>query len=81
MSLKYGISKFLKDRCGIDIKTDAEFLSCQSIFKAKVVDLKKKGKGSTEHKLEISPEDLQKLTMLCSILQLHTVFRKKYGLT
>ena len=62
VSLKYGISRFLKDRCGIDIKTDAEFSSCQSIFKAKVVDLKKKGKGSTEHKLEISPEDLQKLT-------------------
>ena len=45
---------------GIDIKTDAEFSSCQSIFKAKVVHLKKKGKGTTEHKLEISPEDLQK---------------------
>jgi len=42
VSLKYGISKFLKDKCGIDIKTDAELSSCQSIFKAQVVDLKEK---------------------------------------
>ena len=40
-SYKYGLSKYLKENCKIDINTDAEFSACRQLFKAKVADLKK----------------------------------------
>ena len=60
-SYKYGISKYLKENCKIDINNNAEFPSCRQLFKAKVTDLKKSGKGSTDHKPPIAIEDLHKL--------------------
>lgn len=60
-SIKYGICKFLKDTCQIDINNDSSFVSCVTTFKSKVVNLKKQGKGSVDHKDRITEEDLLKL--------------------
>lgn len=60
-SIKYGICKYLKDECRIDVCNDNSFSSCRTTFKSKITDLKKKGKGSVDHKDEISSGDLQKL--------------------
>ena len=60
-SMKYGITKYLKEQCKIDFQTDIEFSSSRDVYKAVVTDLKKKGFGSVEHKPPISDEDLQKL--------------------
>ena len=56
-SFKYGVSKYLKENCKIDINNNAEFSSCRQLFKAKVIDLKKSGKGSTDHKPPLAMED------------------------
>jgi hypothetical protein len=50
VNTRYGISKYLKENCGIDITSDIEFSSCKDVFRAVVVDLKKKGFASTDHK-------------------------------
>ncbi|XP_061169503.1 uncharacterized protein LOC133178844 [Saccostrea echinata] len=59
-SIKYGLSKYLKETCKIDIN-DPEFSDCKKVFKAKVTDMKKKGYGSIVHKPPITQEDLRKL--------------------
>lgn len=61
VSLKYGISKYLKDICNIDIQNEAIFKGCLNTFKSRVTDLKKQGKGDVQHKLEITNNDLKKL--------------------
>ncbi|XP_076080239.1 uncharacterized protein LOC143051094 [Mytilus galloprovincialis] len=58
---RYGLTKYLKEHCSIDITKDAQFAGSKDVFKAVVVNLKKKGYASTEHKPPISKEDLQKL--------------------
>ena len=60
-SIKYGLSKYIKETLKIDINKDDEFCSAQTTFKAKLVDLQKNGKGSVEHKEQIADEDLAKL--------------------
>ena len=60
-SVKYGLSKYIKETCRIDISTDSEFASSRKTFKAKLTDLQKKGKGSVEHKSQITDHDLKKL--------------------
>lgn len=60
VNTRYGISKYLKENCGIDITSDIEFSSCKDVFRAVVVDLTKKGFASTDHKPPIAQEDLVK---------------------
>ena len=60
-SIKYGLCKYLKDQCELDITQDDAFSKCRNSYKSKVKDLKKKGKGAVQHKEEILPEDLHKL--------------------
>ena len=48
-SLKYGISKYLKDTLEIDIKNVPEFSTSYTVYSAVVTDLKKKGPGSVDH--------------------------------
>lgn len=60
-SLKYGISKYLKEQCKIDIKNDPEFVTSQKMFKAKCKDLRKKGLDNIEHTPDITEEDLSVL--------------------
>lgn len=60
-NMKYGLSRYLKENCNVDISTDIAFESSRKTFKAKLSDLQRKGKGSVEHKKEISPEDLKRL--------------------
>ncbi|KAJ8310884.1 LOW QUALITY PROTEIN: hypothetical protein KUTeg_012749 [Tegillarca granosa] len=59
-NLKYGLSKYLKDNCSIDL-SDSEFSSSNAIFKAVNADLKTKGLGSVDHKSPISEEHLRQL--------------------
>uniref|UniRef100_A0A8W8P5J4 EGF-like domain-containing protein n=1 Tax=Magallana gigas TaxID=29159 RepID=A0A8W8P5J4_MAGGI len=59
-SIKYGLSKYLKDNCKIDIH-GSEFHESKVVFKAAITDMKKKGFGSVDHKQAISTEDLNKL--------------------
>lgn len=60
-SIKYGITKYLKETCKIDVSTDPEFADCMQIMKATLTDMKKKGHGSVDHKPPISANDLKKL--------------------
>ena len=60
-SLKYGISKYLKDTLEINIKNDSEFSTSNTVYSAVVTDLKKKGLRSVDHKPAICPEDLFKI--------------------
>jgi hypothetical protein len=60
-NIKYGLSKYLKETCKIDIASDSEFSSTVKTFHAKLKDLQKKGKGSVEHKDQITEHDLQRL--------------------
>ena len=59
-SLRYGISKYLKDK-GVDIMGNAEFGPSKNIFMAVQADLKKKSLGSTDHIPPISRRDLTKI--------------------
>ena len=68
VNTRYGISKYLKENCGICITSDIEFSSCKDVFRAVVVDLKKKGFASTDHKLLITQEDLVKSYSVDSIV-------------
>jgi hypothetical protein len=68
VSTRYGISKYLKENCGIDITSDIEFSSCKDVFRAVVVDLTKKGFASTDHKPPIAQEDLVKIYSVGSIV-------------
>jgi hypothetical protein len=68
VNTRYGISKYLKENCGIDITSDIEFSSCKDVFRAVVVDLKKKGFASTDHKPPIAQEDLVKIYSVDSIV-------------
>ena len=68
VNTRYGISKYLKENCGIDITSDIEFSSCKDVFRAVVVDLKKKGFASTDHKPPIAQEDLVKNYSVDSIV-------------
>jgi hypothetical protein len=56
-----GISKYLKENCSIDISNDVEFTSSKNVFRAVLVDLKKKGYAGTDHRPAISHEDLRKM--------------------
>ena len=58
---KYGICKYLKEKCSTDVVKDSDFQSCLDLFKAKVIDLKKSGHGSVDHKPPIAEHDLQVL--------------------
>lgn len=60
-SLKYGLSKYLKDELEIDVQNDSDFTTSNNVYQAVLTDLKKKGLGSVEHKPNICQEDLQKL--------------------
>ena len=68
VNTRYGISIYLKENCGIDIASDIEFSSCKDVFRAVVVDLKKKGFASTDHKPPIAQEDLVKIYSVDSIV-------------
>ncbi|WAR13682.1 hypothetical protein MAR_003787 [Mya arenaria] len=60
-SVKYGLSKYLKEKCRIDISTDNDFVTAIKTFKAKLTDLQKKGKGSVVHRPQIADYDMKKL--------------------
>jgi len=47
--------------CDCDIINDAEFSSSNELFSSVLVNLKKQGKGATQHKQPISPDDFNKL--------------------
>ena len=60
-SVKYGLSKYMKEVCNININTDDQLSSSLKTFKAKLTDLQKKGKGFVDHKEQIADHDLEKL--------------------
>ncbi|WAR13916.1 hypothetical protein MAR_004021 [Mya arenaria] len=60
-SVKYGLSKYLKEKCRIDNSTDNDFVTAIKTFKAKITDLQKKGKVSVVHKPQIADYDMKKL--------------------
>ncbi|XP_062577122.1 uncharacterized protein LOC134238991 [Saccostrea cucullata] len=59
-NIKYGLFKYLKDTCKIDVD-GPEFNESKQVYKAALTDMKKKGFGSVDHKPPISTEDLKKL--------------------
>lgn len=60
-SLRYGVSKFIKAQTGVDITEHESFRKSCEVYNAVLVDLKKKGLGTTEHTPAISPEDMARL--------------------
>ncbi|XP_021344890.1 uncharacterized protein LOC110444861 [Mizuhopecten yessoensis] len=73
-SLKYGLSRHLKNKCKIDVITDAHFRTSQEVYKAVVSDLKKKGFGCTRHIKSITEEDLKKLYNNKTIFNVNTPY-------
>lgn len=60
-SIREGIARHLKKVKNIDIIEDAEFASANDVFSAQLVELKRKGKGATEHRQPVDEKDLKKL--------------------
>ena len=60
-ALRFSLQRFFIDSRGINIIDDDEFEKSNCCFHNVLNELKKSGKGSTEHYPEIEPEDLQKL--------------------
>ena len=60
-NIRYGISKYLKENCSIDISNDVEFTSSKDVFRTVLIGLKKKVYAGTDHKPVISHEDLMKM--------------------
>jgi len=60
-NIKYGLSKYLIETYKVDISSDSEFSSTVKTFHAKRKNLQKKGKGSVEHKHQITEHHLQRL--------------------
>ena len=59
--IKYGLTKYLKAEKDVDISADAEFQTSREVYRAILVDMKKKGYGGVEHFPPIAPDDLKKL--------------------
>ena len=60
-SIRAGIKLHLKDTCGIDIIKDENFVKSNQMFKAVKKENKKDGRGKIDHKLPITPADMEKL--------------------
>jgi hypothetical protein len=48
--IRYGISKYLKENCSIDISNDVEFTSSKDVLRAVFIGLKKKDYAGTDNK-------------------------------
>ena len=59
-NLKHGLKRYLREKCDLDI-SGSEFNDANKVFAAKVVDLKRHGKGDMKHKESIEAEDLSKM--------------------
>ncbi len=59
-NLRYGLCKYVKAETGIDIVGNDAFDSSKQVYRAVLVDLKKKGFGNTEHIAALSPEDMER---------------------
>ncbi|XP_070177433.1 uncharacterized protein [Littorina saxatilis] len=60
-SLRYGISRFLKEKKNIDILRDSSFKGANVSFGTAMRELKQMGKGEITHYPEINGDDLQKM--------------------
>ena len=60
-SIRAGINRHLKDVRGLDIMKDSRFVKSNQMFKAVTKANKQEGRGSVEHKMAITPEDMRKL--------------------
>ena len=61
IQVRYGLSKFLKQKCDLDLNHDDVVSSFREVYKAVLSDLKRKRFGSVQHYPPIEPEDLKKL--------------------
>ena len=61
MSLKYGLQRYLASTCKVNINEEAHFQGFRNAYKAVLVECKKEGCRSVQHKLPISRNDLEKL--------------------
>ena len=59
--LRFGLKKYIKEKMDIDIDQGNTFRKAQTVFKASIVDLKKKGYGVVKHKDIITDEDMTQL--------------------
>ena len=61
VSLRYGLSKYIKKEMEYDIVEDVAFSTSQESFQAVYKKIKKCGKGGTDHYPPITDEDVKKL--------------------
>ena len=59
-NVRNGLKRHILEKCGVDISGPG-FDNANKVFAAKMVDLKRQGKGDVRHKDSIEPEDLTKL--------------------
>ena len=61
LAVRFGLCRYIKaNRSEVDIINGGSFGEANRMFKAKITDLKKKGKAKVEHKPHIAAEDLKK---------------------
>lgn len=60
-SLRHGLRRHYLEQRGIDIVNDKSFAYSTKVFKASVVDLRRKGVGTVQHHLAITKADMEKL--------------------
>ena len=65
--MREGLARYLKKERKINIIEDPEFDSANEIFRAQLVQLKRQGKGGTEHKEPVEENDLKKLYSNCDV--------------
>ena len=62
IAIRFALCRYIKaSRPELDIVNGSSFDKANRVFKAKIVDLKKKGKAKVEHKPAIAVQDLRKL--------------------
>ena len=61
VSLRYGLQKHFSKKCGYDVINDAAFRSSSEVFAAVLVEMKKLGIHSVQHKPQLSQSDFNKL--------------------
>ncbi|XP_062612357.1 uncharacterized protein LOC134274121 [Saccostrea cucullata] len=61
ITMRFGLQKHFLKKTSVDIINSDEFKSCNEVFKAMLVKIKREGAPEVKHKQTISTEDLNKL--------------------
>lgn len=60
-NLRYGLCRYIYKETGIDVTESENFTASGEVYRSVMVDIKRKGFGTTNHTPSISPEDMKRL--------------------